>query len=263
REMIGTLGEGRALPDEVVEQIAARADGIPLHVEELTRTVLESGSLVATDGRWELTGSIAALDIPATLQDSLMARLDRLSAAKEVAQRGAVCGREFAYALLAATARLDERTLRQGLARLVEADLLFVRGEPPDATYTFKHALIQEAAYQSLLKRVRQELHARVARAFEEHFPARVVAEAEVVARHYEAAGLADQAIVHYGRAGEEAQRRSAHEEAIVHLRKALALASTLRAGGEHDSLLCDLHLALASSLMPTLGYAHPETGEI
>ena len=135
--------------------------------------------------------------IPATLADSLMGRLDRLSATKEVAQRAAVLGREFAYPLLAAVAGLEEAGLRHGLARLVEAEIVFARGEPPEATYTFKHALLQEAAYGSLLKRTRQQLHARTAQVLEERFPARVAFEPEVVARHYDQAGLATPAIAH------------------------------------------------------------------
>src|SRR5262249_41988226 len=150
--------------------------------------------------------------IPATLADSLMGRLDRLSAAKEVAQRAAVLGREFGYALLAATAGVEEAALRYGLARLVEAEVLYARREQPAATYTFKHALIQETSYQSLLKRARRQLHARVAQVLEERFPERVASEPEVVARHYDQAGLAMPASGHYLRAGEGAARRSANE---------------------------------------------------
>jgi predicted ATPase len=137
-----------------------------------------------------------------------MARLDRLSTAKEVAQRAAVLGREFGYPLLAATAELDEAALRHGLARLVGAGILFARGEPPAATYTFKHALIRETAYQSLLKRTRQQLHGRVVDVPRGRFPERVAAEPEMVARHAEAAGRSDDAITYYGRAGERAQAR-------------------------------------------------------
>ena len=173
--------------------------------------------------------------IPATLADSLMGRLDRLSATKEVAQRAAVLGREFAYPLLAAVAGLEEAALRHGLARLVEAEIVFARGEPPEATYTFKHALLQEAAYGSLLKRTRQQLHARIAQVLEERFPERVASEPEVVARHYDQAGLALPAIAHYQRAGERAAERSANEEAIGHLRRALALVGTLPETRERD----------------------------
>ena len=202
--------------------------------------------------------SVAA--IPATLADSLMARLDRLSTAKAVAQRAAVLGREFGYPLLAATAGLDEAALRHGLARLVDAEILFARGEPPAATYTFKHALIQETAYQSLLKRTRQQLHARVAQVLEERFPERVAAEPEVVARHAEAAGLAATAVTYYQRAGERAQERSAHEEAITQFRKAIALVGTLPAGPERDAREAGVQMALGTTLMAARGYAHAET---
>ena len=158
-----------------------------------------------------------------------MARLDRLSTAKEVAQRAAVLGREFEYPLLAAMVDIDEAGLRQGLARLVDAEILFARGGPPAATYTFKHALIQETAYGPLLKRTRQQLQARVAQVLEERFPERVALEPEVIARHAHAAGLVDDAIVLYERAAGQAAARSAHEEAFLPLRSALAVLATFR----------------------------------
>ena len=197
---------------------------MPLYVEELTKAVAEPGAARGADA------------IPSTLAGSLMARLDRLSAAKEVAQRAAVLGREFGYPLLAAVAGMDDAGLRQGLARLVDAEIVFQRGEPPEATYTFKHALVQEAAYESLLKRTRQQLHGRVVDVLRERFPERVAAEPEVVARHAEAAGRSDDAITYYGRAGERAQARSAHEEAIGQLRKAIVLLETRPAGAERDA---------------------------
>jgi predicted ATPase len=197
--------------------------------------------------------------IPATLADSLMGRLDRLSATKEVAQRAAVLGREFAYPLLAAVAGLDEAALRHGLARLVEAEIVFVRGEPPEATYTFKHALLQEAAYGSLLKRTRQQLHARVARVLEEHFPERVASEPEVIARHYDQAGLAAAAITHYQRAGTRATQRSANEEAIGHLRRALALVGTLPETRTRHQQELGLQMAIAAPLAAARGWSHPE----
>jgi predicted ATPase len=202
--------------------------------------------------------SVAA--IPATLADSLMARLDRLSTAKAVAQRAAVLGREFGYPLLAATAGLDEAALRHGLARLGAAEILFARGEPPAAIYTFKHALIQETAYQSLLKRTRQQLHAHVAQVLEERFPERVAAEPEVLARHAEAAGLAATAVTYYQRAGERAWERSARDEAITQFRKAIALVGTLPAGPQRDAREARVQLALGGTLSAARGYAHAET---
>jgi predicted ATPase len=238
---------GGSLPAEMVDTLVARADGVPLYVEELTKGVAEPDVARGVDA------------IPATLADALMARLDRLSAAKEVAQRAAVLGREFPYALLAAVAEMDEAALRQGLVRLVEAEVLFVRGEPPSATYTFKHALVQEAAYGSLLKRTRQQLHGRVVDVLVERFPERVAAEPEAVARHAEAAGRSDDAIAYYGRAGEQAQARSAHEEAIGQLRKAIALLEARPAGAERDARELTVQLALGASLVAVRGYSHAE----
>jgi len=236
------------LPAEIIDALVARADGVPLYVEELTKAVAEPGAARGADA------------IPSSLADSLMARLDRLSAAKEVAQRAAVLGREFGYPLLAAVAGMEDAGLRQGLARLVDAEIVFQRGELPEATYTFKHALVQEAAYESLLKRTRQQLHGRVVDVLRERFPERVTAEPEVVARHAEAAGRSDDAITYYGRAGERAQSRSAHEEAIGQFRKAIVLLDTRPAGTEYDEREPSLQLALGGSRVAARGFAHPET---
>jgi class 3 adenylate cyclase/tetratricopeptide (TPR) repeat protein len=246
REMIAALAGG-SLSAEMVDTLVARADGVPLYVEELTKGVAEPDVARGVDA------------IPATLADSLMARLDRLSAAKEVAQRAAVLGREFPYALLAVIAEMDEAGLCQGLVRLVEAEILFARGEPPSATYTFKHALVQEAAYGSLLKRTRQQLHRRVVEALVERFPERVAAEPELVAQHAEAAGRSDDAIMHYGRAGEQAWAGSAHEEAIRQLRKAIVLLETRPADAERDARELRLQLMLNDSLVAVRGYSHAE----
>jgi class 3 adenylate cyclase len=247
RDMVTALG-GPELATDTRDALVARADGVPLYIEELTKAIAEPG----------VARSVAA--IPATLADSLMARLDRLSAAKEVAQRGAVLGREFGYPLLAATAGLDEAALRHGLAHLVDAEILFARGTPPAATYSFKHALIQETAYESLLKRTRQQLHARVAQGLEDRFPERVAAEPEVVARHAEAAGLAAKAVTYYQRAGERAHERSAHEEAITQFRKAITLVGTLPAGPERDPREARVQMALGVTLTAARGWAHAET---
>jgi tetratricopeptide (TPR) repeat protein len=245
REMVTTL-VGETVPAETLEALVARADGVPLYVEELTKAVAEPGAA-------------RGADIPTTLAGSLMARLDRLSTAKEVAQRAAVLGREFGYPLLAAVAEMEEVGLRQGLARLVDAEIVFQRGEVPEATYTFKHALVQEAAYESLLKHTRQQLHARVVDALREQFPERVESEPEVVARHAEVAGRTDDAIIYYGQAGEQAQARSAHEEALGQLRKAIVLLETRPSGAERDARELTLRLALGGSLIAARGYAHPE----
>jgi len=246
REMIATLA-GTELPAATLDALVARADGVPLYVEELTKALATPGAERGVEA------------IPASLADSLMARLDRLSAAKEVAQRAAVLGREFGYPLLAAMVGMDEVALRHGLGRLVDAEILFARGEPPAATYTFKHALIQETAYQSLLKRTRQQLHARVAQVLEAHFPERVASDPEVIARHYDQAGLAAQAIAHYQGAGERATQRSANEEAIGHLRRALALVATLPETRARHQRELGLQMAIGAPLTAARGWSHPE----
>jgi class 3 adenylate cyclase/tetratricopeptide (TPR) repeat protein len=250
REMIEAVENARSLPAEVVEQLVARADGVPLYAEELTRAVTELGA------------NTSAAAIPVTLQDSLLARLDRLSSAKEVAQWGAVIGREFPYPLVAAIADCDEAALQQGLVRLVDAELVYVRGEPPEATYTFKHALVQEAAYESLLRRTRQQLHGRIADVLVARFPERANAEPELVARHAEAAGRIDDAIAEYRRAAEQARARSAYQEAMAHLRSAIALLSTLPEGRERDGREIMLQFRLAESIASGRGVAWPEVAQ-
>ena len=257
--MIGGMTRGVPLPDAVVQRIVERADGVPLFVEEVTKMVLESDLVAARDGRYELTRPLTELAIPSTLQDSLMARLDRLDAGKEVAQLGAALGREFPYELLRSVSLQEEARLHAGLAQLVDAELLYQRGTPPAATYTFKHALIQDTAYQSLLKRTRQQLHARIAQVLEERFPERVAAEPEVIARHYDQAGLATQAIAHYQRAGERAAQRSANEEAIGHLRRALDLVGTLAETRERHQRELGLQMAIGAPLAAARGWSHPE----
>jgi len=246
RDMIATLSGGQ-LPAPTLDALVARADGVPLYVEELTKSMTDPGAARGADA------------IPASLADSLMGRLDRLSAAKEVAQRAAVIGREFSYPLLAAMAGMDEAGLRHGLDRLVNAEILFARGEPPNATYTFKHALIQETAYHSLLNRTRQHLHEGVARALEEQFPEHIAAQPEVVARHYEQAGLVAQAIGHFRRAGEQATRRSANEESISHLQHSLMLVEKLPASRDRLRQELAIQMAIAVPLIAARGWSHPE----
>jgi predicted ATPase len=200
--MITSLTGGKALPAAVVEQVVAKTDGVPLFVEELVKMLLESGLVRQEGNHYVLTGPLPPLAIPSTLHDSLMARLDRLATVKEVAQLGATIGRTFAYELLQAVSPLDETTLQQGLRQLVEAELVYQRGAPPQATYLFKHALIQEAAYQSLLRSTRQQVHQRIAQALEARFPALVETQPELLAQHYTAAGCAEQAVVYWQRAG-------------------------------------------------------------
>ncbi len=249
RDMIASLG-GTELPAATLDALVARSDGVPLYVEELTKAMAESGAARGVEA------------IPASLADSLMARLDRLSVGKEVAQRAAVLGREFGYSLLVAMAGMDDAALRHGLGRLVDAEILFARSEPPAATYIFKHALIQETAYQSLLKRTRQQLHAHTAQVLEERFPERVAAAPEVIARHYEQAALIAQAIAHYQRAGERATQRSAYEEAISHLRHALDLVAALPETPERHRMELGLQMAIGAPLIAARGISHPENAQ-
>ncbi len=257
--LVSRIAEGKILPGEVLQQIVAKTDGVPLFVEELTKMVLESGLLREAGEGYELTGPLPPLAIPATLQDSLMARLDRLAQIKEVAQLAATLGRAFPYALIRAVSTLDEPTLQRELSRLVDAELLYKRGMPPEATYIFKHALIQEAAYQSLLKSTRQQYHQRIAQAMVEQFPDETKTRPEFVAHHYTEAGLDPQAIEYWERAGQRAVERSAHVEAMAHLTKGLKALKTLPETPERAERELALQLALGAPLQATKGYAAPE----
>lgn len=249
----------RALPPEVVRQIVAKTDGVPLFVEELTKMVVESGFVRQTNGHYELTGPLPALAIPATLQDSLMARLDRLAPVREVAQMAAILGREFSYELLQSVSALDETSLQQALANLVEAEVLYQRGVPPQARYIFKHALIQDAAYQSLLKSERQRYHSLIAQVLEERFVASREGQPELLAHHYTEAGLIAPAISYWREAGQQASQRSANVEAVNHLMKALELLQTLPQTPERAQQELTLQLALGSPLQVTKGWASPD----
>jgi class 3 adenylate cyclase len=193
--MVIRVAKGKVLPEAVREHVISKTDGVPLFVEEMTKMLLESGLLEEHGDRYELKGALAHFSIPSTLRDSLMTRLDRLGAAKEAAQLSAALGREFPYEWLQAVSPLDEIALQQELARLVEVELLFRRGVPPQATYIFKHALIQDAAYDSLLKSKRQQYHQQIAQALAERFPETVETKPELLGHHYTAAGLISQAL--------------------------------------------------------------------
>ena len=258
--MIEQLAGGKTLPPAVVEQIVERADGVPLFVEELTKTVLESGLLSKTPDSYVLVGPLPPLAIPTTLQASLLARLDRLAAVKDTAQTAAVIGREFSYPLIAAVGALPEAELRRALGELVEAQLIFRRGAPPDATYFFKHALVQDAAYGSLLKSRRQQLHQRVAWALEELFPQITEAEPEVLARHQSEGGLTEKASLNWERAGRRALERSAQSEAVAHLREALKLVGQLPSSAQREEHEVALLLSLGQALFGARGGANPET---
>jgi len=261
--MIARVTGGKALPLAVLQHVATKTDGVPLFVEELTKTVLESGLLRETEEAYALTGPLPPLAIPATLHDSLMAQLDRLATVKAVAQLGAVLGRTFAYEVLQAVTLLDEASLQQALARLVEAELLYQRGVPPQATYLFKHALIQEAAYQSLLKSTRQQFHQRIAQVLEGQFPASVETQPELVAQHYTAAGCTEHAVVYWQRAGQHASDRSAYVEAISHFTAGIKLLQAMPETPEHTQQALTLYIALGAALLMTKGQAAPEVEQV
>ena len=221
--IVSRVSGGKPLPQEVVEQIIARTDGVPLFVEELTKTVLESDLLREADSHYELAGPPAPLAIPATLHDSLMARLDRLAPVKEVAQICAVIGRDFSHELLSAVAGRPEAELQEALDQLVAAELVFRRGMPPDASYAFKHALVQEAAYTSLLRERRRQLHALIAETLERRAPGEPV-DPELLAYHFAEAGMTGKAVSYWLEAAQQAFRRPAIKEAIARAQKGLEL---------------------------------------
>jgi predicted ATPase len=258
-ELSSRVAHGKALPAAVVEQVVVKTDGVPLFVEELTKMVLESDLLQERDERYDLTGPLPPLAIPATLHDSLMARLDRLATVKSLAQLGATLGREFSYELFQAVALWDEETVRQGLHQLVEAEFLYQGGLPPQATYTFKHALIQDVAYQSLLRSTRQHYHQRIAQVLAARFPATVETQPELLAQHYTEAGLIAEAVPYWQRAGQRAIERSTNVEAMAHLRQGIALLTTLPDTPARVQAELTLQTALGPALMATKGFAAPE----
>jgi class 3 adenylate cyclase/tetratricopeptide (TPR) repeat protein len=254
--MVARVTGGRVLPPEVLKQIIAKTDGNPLFVEELTKAVLEAGIVVEDAAGYRLEGPLPPFAIPATLQDSLMARLDRLAPVKELSQIGATIGREFSYSLLRALGGRDETALKNALTQLEQAELVFRRGRPPEAVYSFKHALVRDAAYESLLKSRRQQLHCRIARALEEKFPDVVASQPEIVAHHFTEGGLVESAVDYWLKAGQQAARRSANIEALNHLARGLELLP-----GINDPLLRAksellLQTSLGHSLRATKGWS-------
>jgi hypothetical protein len=257
--MVSTLAGGKALPASLLEQILTRTDGVPLFVEELTKSILESGELTEAGDHYEYVGSARAVTIPATLRDSLMARLDRFMPVKEIAQIGAAIGRAFSHELIAAVAPIPRTQFDASLVQLCESGLAFRRGSPPDAVYTFKHALVQDAAYDSLLKGRRQELHAKIARVIEQRFPNIKITEPEVLAHHFTAAGLAEAAIPLWQAAGELALKRMALIEAISHLNQGLELVAVLPQSSPRDASELGLRTRLGAAWQALKGWATPE----
>src|SRR5262249_7291859 len=258
--MVARVTGGRSLPAEVTEQIVVKTDGNPLFVEELTKAVLEAGILVEDREGYRLDGPLPPLAIPATLQDSLMARLDRLAPVKEIGQIGAAIGREFSYSLLRALVARDETALKGALAQLEDAELVFRSGDPPDAIYSFKHVLVRDAAYENLLKSRRQVLHRRIAETLRDRFRTIAEVEPEVIAHHFTQAGLNEAAIEWWVKAGDRALDRSANNEAIAHLEKAISLADGLADGPAQRLLRLRLQTTYGHALLHGRGHSQPET---
>jgi class 3 adenylate cyclase len=258
-ELVAAVSGGRALPPEVLDQIIAKTDGIPLFVEELTKTVLQSGLLEETAQGLRLRGPLPALAIPSTLQDSLMARLDRLAPAKEIAQVGAMIGREFSRPLLQAVLLLPPPRLDEGLDELVRAGLLGRRGVPPDELYTFHHALIRDTAYNSVLKGQRVLRHAQIAAAIERIEPDTLATHPELLAHHHQEGGQPAAAFRCWRAAGDLAAGRFANREAVMHYRAALALLPALDAA-DRDGIELDLQMKLGTLLMQTEGFSSAAT---
>ncbi len=257
--MLSNLTRQKTLPEPVRDRVLKQAGGVPLFLEELIKSLLESGQLIETEQQLELAGPLDSLAIPGRLQDLLMARLDRQGAAKPLAQLCAVIGWEIPYKLLAAVAELDETELEQQLRQLIQAQLLYPRGSLPHATYVFKHALIGDAAYESLLKSTRQKLHGKIAGALESRFPEKTKTEPEVLARHFEKAGDAEKAVKYYKQAAENAAGRTANGEAIQHGERALKLLGALPETAQRHRLELDLLLTLSLCRVAVFGYGHTE----
>ena len=258
-QLVAHVTAGKALPPEVMQQVIAETDGVPLFVEECVKMILESSLIREEHGQYVLTGPLPALAIPSTLQDTLMARLDHLAPVKAVAQLGATIGREFTYELLVAVSPLDESVLQHGLTQLVDAELLYQRGHLPQAQYIFKHALIWDAAYQSLLRSTRQQYHQHIAQVLETRFPTSVATQPELVAQHYTEAGCTEQAVCYWRRAGQQASERSAYQEAVSHFTTAVELISTLPDPVERAQREIVLQTMLARVWRVAKGVASPE----
>ena len=267
-EMIAGVTGGKALPEEIAAQIIDRTDGVPLFVEELTKAVVESGILTEAGDRYTAAGPVTPLAIPASLQASLLARLDRLASVRDVAQIGAALGRQFSHELIAAVAvpgsgpGMPQPQLDDALAQLVGAELIYRRGTPPDAEYSFKHALVQDAAYSTLLRSRRQHLHAHIATTLENRFAEIVAAQPALLAHHCTEAGLTEKAVEYWLGAGRHAWGRSATAEAVALLRRGLALVPALPDGDWRREREFDLQIALAQALIASRGWGLLEVGE-
>jgi DNA-binding SARP family transcriptional activator/predicted ATPase len=261
-EMIAEVAGGKVLSPQITDEIIDRTDGVPLFIEELTKSVVESDAHIDGGARQVMTEFVTALAIPATLQASLLSRLDRLPAAREVAQIGAALGRHFSHELIGAVVSIPQHQLDDALQQLVSAELIFRRGNPPDAEYTFKHALVQDAAYGTLVRSRRQQLHRRISETLEGQFPEIVQRQPDLLARHCAEAGLFDKAVHYRLKAGQQAIARGAMTEATVQLQKGLELLSTLPNKTERWRQELPLQLTLGVALTASKGYAAAETGQ-
>ena len=250
---------GKALPSDLLDQIVDRTDGVPLFVEELTKAVLESEQLQEAGGQYVLDQPARPLAIPSTLQGSLMARVDRLGSAREVLQIGAAIGRQFSHELVAAVAGLPDAVLQDALARLAEAELVFMRGTPPNATYVFKHALVQDSAYSAMLRSRRQDLHTSIAMILEKRFPETVKTTPEVLAQQFELAGQSEKAIAYWRQAGERDLRRFAMKESIAHYSSALRVVTAMPQSQQSGEVELGVRLGLGLATMMARGPAAPE----
>ena len=258
-ELVTRVTGGRTLPAEVLDRIVAQTDGVPLFVEELTKSVIESGLLHAAGDQFTLDAPLPTLAIPTSLRDSLLARLDRLAPVKDIVQIGACIGRQFSYQLLARITKLSDAQLQARLEIIADAGLVYSGGTPPDATYTFKHALVQDAAYDSLLKSRRHELHSRIAQVLEEDFASRSRYEPEQLAYHHTQAGNLLAAVPWWREAGKLAAHRLGAREAVVHFQKGLALLEQLPASPERDALELSIREPLNAGLTGLRGWAAAE----
>jgi predicted ATPase len=253
------IAGGKRLPYEVISAIADRTDGVPLFVEELTKNVLESGLLRQEADRYVLDGALPVLAIPTSLHASLLARLDRLTSARRVAQIGAAIGRQFPYTLLRAVSHLPDDELQAALARFVSSELVSQRGTPPDAVYSFKHALVQDVVHGTLLRAARRQLHAHIAEALQTHSPELVDSEPEVLARHYGEAGLAAKSVAYWGKAGQRSAARSAMAEAAAQFQKGLDQLASMPDSPERRRQELETRTGLGAALMIVKGFAAPE----
>jgi tetratricopeptide (TPR) repeat protein len=262
-EMIAYVTGGKALPKEISDQIVDRTDGVPLFIEELTKTVLESGIVTEAGDHYALAGPMAPVAIPTSLHASLLARLDSIAPTREVAQIGAALGRSFSYELISAVAGMPQQKLDGALDKLASAQLIFRRGAAPDAEYTFKHALVQDAAYSTLLRNRRQQIHARIAATLESQFPEIVAIQPGLIAGHCAEAALIEKAVGYRIKAGQQAVARSAMIEGVTQLRRGVDLLALLPDGVDRRQYELDLKVTLAAALVATRGYTAPEVAEL